>query len=86
MAAPKKWGYTRDHEISDEILVSWCDGDLTAVVAREMDERLLRHSEEREKLAEYARVCGKSTQRGSQRDFLETPRSGLLERCKAAVE
>jgi anti-sigma factor RsiW len=81
MAAPKHWGYTRENAITDEILTSWCDGDLTAAVAKEVDERLLRHPEERARLARYARACARSTLLAGKRDFLDAPRKGLLERC-----
>jgi hypothetical protein len=81
MVAPKRWGYTRDNDITDEILVSWCDGDLTAVVAKEIDERLLRDRKERALLARYARACELSTHVTGKRDFLDAPRKGLVERC-----
>lgn len=86
MAAPKQWGYTRDKQIGDEILVSWCDGDLTAAVAREVDHRLLSNGDERASLARHARVCQQSMKVVGRRDFLEAPRKGLMERCLREVE
>lgn len=57
MAAPKDWGYTRDQSIPDEILVSWADGDLTAQVAKEVEECLLTEREERVRAAAFARAA-----------------------------
>jgi hypothetical protein len=57
MAAPKDWGYTRDQAIPDEVLVSWADGDLTAQVAKEVDECLLGDREERIQVAAFARAA-----------------------------
>lgn len=57
MAAPKDWGYTRDQSIPDEILVSWADGDLTAELAKEVDECLLGDGEERTRVAAFARAA-----------------------------
>lgn len=57
MAAPKDWGYTREQAIPDEILVSWADGDLTAEVAKEVDECLLMDREERIQVAAFARAA-----------------------------
>jgi len=60
MAAPKTWGYTRGQDIPDEILVSWADGDLTAVVAQEVDETLLMDHGQRRKVAATARASADS--------------------------
>ena len=57
MSAPKDWGYTRDQAIPNEILVSWADGDLTAQVAKEVDECLLADREERIQVAAFARAA-----------------------------
>ena len=61
MAAPKTWGYTRDQAIANELLVSWADGDLTADVAKEVDERLLANREDRDMLADFARAAEDTT-------------------------
>jgi len=86
MAAPKKWGYTRDQAVPDEVLVSWADGDLTAVVAKEVEERMLSSASDREAAAEFARDAELSRDPGDRRDFLEAPRPGVLERCIALAE
>lgn len=86
MAAPKQWGYTRDQALQDEVLVSWADGDLTAVVAKEFEERLLSSSIDRQAAADYARDAEISRNPGDRRDFLEAPRAGVLERCILLAE
>ena len=81
MAAPKRWGYTRDQEIGPEMLVAWSDGDLTEILVTEINERLLRHVEERENVAAWARAAhDSSVPRG--KDWIEAPRAALRARCK----
>jgi hypothetical protein len=82
MAAPKHWGYTRDQPIGDELLVSWADGDLTAGVGKELEERLLADAEERAMVAAYARDCARSAEASGRRDRLIAPRGALLEQCE----
>jgi len=57
MAAPKDWGYTRDQSVPDEILVSWADGDLTAEVAKEVEECLLGDRDERRRVGAFSRAA-----------------------------
>lgn len=81
MAAPKRWGYTRDQQIGPEMLVAWSDGDLTEILVTEIRERLLRHREERTNVAAWARAAyDSSVPRG--KDWIESPRPALLARCK----
>jgi len=89
MAAPKRWGYTRDQDFSDELLVSWTDGDLTANVAKEVDERLLGRPESRREVAAFARAVVDSIgpelvewtgkMPGSREQYLRWPRSGMVD-------
>ncbi len=82
MAAPKNWGYSRDESFGDEMLVSWTDGDLTEILAKEVVERLLRHPEERQRVAEWARAAHASTRfRG--KNWIEDPPRAVVEACKA---
>ena len=57
MAAPKKWGYTRDQSIPDELLVAWADGDLVKILDKELVERLLTRPDERRELAAFTRAA-----------------------------
>lgn len=88
MAAPKHWGYTRQMPFSDELLVSWADGDVTDMLAKEMTERMLRHREDRQKVAAYARACQDSSlpHRDGERDWLLSPRPGLVGLCQQLVD
>lgn len=88
MAAPKHWGYTRQQPFTDELLVSWADGDVTAMLAKEMDERMLAHREDRETVAAYARACQDTAtpHREGERDWLLAPRPGLTGLCKELVD
>ena len=82
MAAPKKWGYTRDKQMSDEILTAWSDGDLIEAVVFEVNEHLLRHRESREMVAAWARTAH-DTSIPVKKDWLAEPSKSLLENCKA---
>lgn len=82
MVAPKHWGYTRDQAIGDELLVSWADGDLTAIVGKELEERLLSSPTDRERVAVYARDCARTAAGSDVSDMLVEPREALLERCE----
>jgi len=86
VAAPKRWGYTRDQAVQDEILASWADGDLTAIVAKELEERLLANAEDRSLAASFARDAERSRDASGQRDALLSPRPGVLERCRALAD
>ena len=89
MAAPKEWGYTRGKDIPDEILVSWADGDLTAQVAKEVDESLLANRQQRRMVAAYARASADSVgeeitawhgkRPGKREIHLSRPRPGLVD-------
>lgn len=81
MAAPKRWGYDRDQEIGSEMLVAWSDGDLTEILVTEINERLLRHEHVRADVAAWARAAHDSSIPHG-KDWIETPRRPLLERCK----
>ena len=83
MAAPKHWGYTREHPIPDELLVAWADGDLIKILDKEIVERLLTHPEERARLAAFARAAeDTATPPDNSRDRVVTPRPGVLDRCR----
>ena len=84
MAAPKRWGYTRDQEIGHEMLVAWSDGDLIEILVSEVNERLLRHRDERARVAAWARAAH-DTSIPKGKDWIEAPRSGLIEQCKEMV-
>lgn len=84
MAAPKKWGYTRDQAIGDEMLVSWTDGDLTEILVKEIEERLLAQGEERARVAAWARAAH-ATSTTSGKDWIAEPREALLGRCREVV-
>ena len=84
MAAPKKWGYSREQPIGPEMLVSWADGDLTDILVRELEERLLTHPEERRDVAAFARASYDSSTFDGKDRLLEV-RSGLVEACKGIV-
>ena len=86
MAAPKKWGYTRQQPIGDELLVSWVDGDLTHTVAREISLRLLGNQEDRGVFAAFARASEASAEPGDSRNRIQEPRQGLLDRCIAMAQ
>ncbi len=89
MAAPKQWGYSRGKSIPDEILVSWADGDLTAQVAKEVDETLLADRQQRRMVAAYARASADSVgeeitawhgkRPGKRAVHLLRPRKGLVD-------
>lgn len=85
MAAPKNWGYTRDKEIGDEMLVSWSDGDLIEAVVFEVNEHLLRHPEARREVAAWARAAFDTTIPARDKDWIDEPRAALIERCQAMV-
>ena len=80
MAAPKKWGYTRDKDIPDEILVSWSDGDLTEAVVFEVVEHLLGDQDSRRDVAAWARTAH-DTSIPVGKDWIAEVRSGLMDRC-----
>lgn len=84
MAAPKTWGYTRDQEFGNEMLVSWCDGDLTAMLAKEIDERLLANADARREVASWARAAHDATLFDG-KDWLQDVREGLVNQCKAVI-
>jgi len=82
MAAPKTWGYSREQAFGDEMLVSWADGDLTAILTKEVVERLLHRREERERVAAWARAAQRSSHtRG--KDWIQNPPKPLVEACKS---
>lgn len=80
MAAPKKWGYTRDQQIPDEILVSWSDGDLTEAVVFEVVEHLLGDQDSRREVAAWARAAHDSSIPVG-KDWIADVRQGLMDRC-----
>lgn len=82
MAAPKHWGYTRDQAVEDELVVSWADGDLTANVAKELEERLLSSQQDRASVAVFARDAARTTEAHGAREALLEPRAALIERCQ----
>lgn len=82
MAAPKKWGYTRDQAFGPEMLVAWTDGDLTEILVREIEERLLTHAEERAAVAAWARAAA-DTATVEGKDWMVDVRDGLLEKCRS---
>jgi hypothetical protein len=84
MVAPKKWGYTRDKEFGPEMLVAWTDGDLTSILVKEVEERVLRHAEVRRDVAAWARACA-DTAEFEGKDWIVDPREGLLEQCRRVV-
>lgn len=81
MAAPKKWGYTRDKAIGDEMLVSWSDGDLIEAVVFEVNEHLLRHKDSRREVAAWARAAFDSSVPAG-KDWIADPPTALVERCQ----
>lgn len=81
MAAPKKWGYTRDQEFGPEMLVAYTDGDLTEILVREVVERCLKVPAARRELAAWARAA-QDTAVVDGKDWMATPRDGLLEQCR----
>lgn len=83
MAAPKLWGYTRQKPITDELLVSWADGDLTAVVAKEVEEHMLDDAAARADLAAFARAAEDTRREGKRDDGnrLLQPRQALVDTC-----
>ena len=85
MAAPKKWGYTRDKEFGPEMLVAWSDGDLTSILVKEVEERLLRHASVRRDVAAGARAAADSAEFEG-KDWMAEPREGLLEQCRRVIE
>jgi anti-sigma factor RsiW len=87
MAAPKLWGYTREKPITDELLVSWADGDLTAAVAKEVEERLLHDCAAREGLAAFARAAEDTRREGKREDGnrLLQPRQALVDACTQSL-
>ena len=85
MAAPKKWGYTRDQEFGPEMLVAWTDGDLTQILVREVEERVLANAETRRDVAAWARASA-DTAVVEGKDWMASPRDGLLEQCRRVAE
>jgi len=83
MAAPQKWGYTRAQEFGPEMLVAWTDGDLTEILVREIEERLLARDEERAAVAAWARAAADSAEVDG-KDWMADVRGGLLDQCKQA--
>jgi len=81
MAAPKKWGYTREQAFGPEMLVAWSDGDLTEMLVKEVEERLLASAEERRGVASWARAAQDSLEFAG-KDWIAEPREGLLEQCR----
>ena len=85
MAAPKKWGYTRDQEFGPEMLVSFTDGDLTEILVKEVVERCLSVPSARRDLAAWARAAADSAEFEG-KDWILDPRAGLLEQCRRVVD
>jgi hypothetical protein len=85
MAAPKRWGYTREKPVGDELLVSWSDGDLTEILVVEVEERALADRSQREELAAWARAAYDSGL-SPDRDWIVEPRKGLLESCRNMLD
>ena len=85
MAAPKKWGYTRTQEFGPEMLVAWTDGDLTQILVREVEERVLANADVRQDVAAWARACA-DTAEFEGKDWMAEPRDGLLEQCRRVGE
>ncbi len=81
MAAPKKWGYTREQAFGPEMLVAWSDGDLTEMLVKEVVERLLSSAGERRDVAAWARAAADSSEFDG-KDWIADPREGLLEQCR----
>jgi hypothetical protein len=81
MAAPKKWGFTRDKHIGDEMLVAWSDGDLIEAVVFELNEHLLRHRESRRMVSAWARAS-EDTMAPVGRDWLLDPPKSVVQRCR----
>ena len=85
MAAPKKWGYTREQAFGPEMLVAWSDGDLTEILVKEVVERLLASDEERRVVASWARAAQDSSEFKG-KDWIAEPREGLLEQCRRVAQ
>jgi len=85
MAAPKKWGYTRASDFGPEMLVAWTDGDLTAILVKEVEERALTHAEVRRDVAAWARAAA-DTAVVEGKDWIGEPRAGLLDQCRQVIE
>jgi len=85
MAAPKKWGYTRDQEFGPEMLVAWTDGDLTSMLVKEVEERALMLADVRRDVAGWARAAYDSSEFAG-KDWMATPRDGLLEQCRRVAD
>ncbi len=85
MAAPKHWGYTRDQAFGDEMLVAWADGDLTEILVKEVEERMLRHGEDRRAVAAFARASFDASVPVG-RDWIEDVEGGLLAICRDVVQ
>lgn len=85
MAAPKKWGYTREQAFGPEMLVAWSDGDLTEMLVKEVVERLLASTEERRGVASWARAAQDSSEVEG-KDWIAEPRDGLLEQCRRVAQ
>jgi hypothetical protein len=81
MAAPKKWGYTREQAFGPEMLVAWSDGDLTEMLVKEIEERLLASAGERRDVAAWARAAQDSSVVEG-KDWIAETRAGLLEQCR----
>ena len=81
MAAPKKWGSTREQEFGPEMLVAWTDGDLTEILVREVEERVLSSADVRRDVAAWARAAADSAVVDG-KDWMASPRDGLLEQCR----
>jgi hypothetical protein len=84
MAALKKWGYTRDQEFGPEMLVAYTDGDLIEILVKEVTERCLGLPSARRELAGWARAV-EDTAVVEGKDWMATPRDGLLEQCRRVV-
>jgi hypothetical protein len=85
MAAPKKWGYTREQAFGPEMLVAWSDGDLTEMLVKEVEERLLASADERCEVAAWARAAADSSEFEG-KDWIAEPREGLLEQCRRVAQ
>ena len=81
MASPKKWGYTREQEFGPEMLVAWTDGDLTQILVKEVEERVLSSGDVRRDVAAWARASA-DTAVVEGKDWMASPRDGLLEQCR----
>ena len=67
------------------MLVAWTDGDLTDILVREVVERTLARAEVRREVAAWARAAQDTTEYEG-KDWIASPREGLLEQCRRVAE